>query len=42
MFLLIISFVHIFKEGIIMDHWNIFMMGRKKDDISEIGPSSLA
>jgi hypothetical protein len=38
---LIISFVYIFKEGIIMDHWNVFMMEREKDDLGEMGPSSL-
>jgi hypothetical protein len=37
---LIISFEYIFKEGIIIDHWNVFMMGREEDDLGEIGPSS--
>jgi hypothetical protein len=41
-FLLIISFVYIFKEGIIMDHWNVFMMKREENDLGEMGPSSLA
>jgi hypothetical protein len=42
---MIISFVYIFKDGIIMDDWNVFMMGREEDDLGEnreMGPSSLA
>jgi hypothetical protein len=40
--LFIIPSVFIFKEGIINDHWNVFMKGREEDDLREMGPSSLA
>jgi hypothetical protein len=33
---LIIYFVYILKEGIIMDHWNVFIMGREGDDLGEM------
>jgi hypothetical protein len=40
-FCFIISFVNIFKEDIMVDHWNVFLMGKEEDDLGEIGPSNL-
>jgi hypothetical protein len=40
-FLLIISFLYILKEGIIIDHWNVFMMESEEDDLGEMEPSNL-
>ena len=39
--MLIISFVYILKEGIIIDHWNVFMMESEEDDLGEMEPTNL-